>query len=79
MSIYFCPRINTKIYIEGLEDEIKNILKIKWFQRLSNSVKNAAPVADCHPSQDQRVNSNIFYRVLIMHCIVLDRKIPGLL
>ena len=42
MSIYFCPRINTKIYIEGLEEKIKNI-EMKWFERLGNSLNKKLP------------------------------------
>ena len=43
MSIYFCPRINTKIYIEGLEEKIKNI-EMKWFERLGNSLNKKLPL-----------------------------------
>ena len=64
MSIYFCPRINTKIYIEGLEEKIKNI-EMKWFERLGNFLNKKLPL-QLIVTQDIRgsIQTDFFYILL---------------
>ena len=78
MSIYFCPRINTKIYIEGLEEKIKNI-EMKWFERLGNSLNKKLPL-QLIVTQGKRINSDRFLQISSTFCVIKrEAKLPRLL